>query len=356
LLEHARSILKSVFGYEGFISLQEEVIENVLAGRDTLAMMPTGAGKSLCYQIPALMFEGITVVVSPLISFMKDQVDQLCEALRSEGFSVCPYHAGLTDLERHRYQEAFVRDEVQVIVATVAFGMGIDKSNVRFVLHYDLPKNLEGYYQEIGRAGRDGMRAHCLLLFAPGDAQKVRQLNLKKEEQERRVANLQLNAMMNFAQSDVCRRLPLLSYFGETPHTVPCNMCDNCLTGERLLQDLSIAAQKFMSCVKRSGEIFGCTHIIDVLRGSSSAKVKRLGHGQLSTYGIGKELSKAQWQQLARQLLHKELIGAGSRLWRRAAYPEGLGDSERAGEVLGVSGRWAGLRGCRENGDRRHGP
>jgi ATP-dependent DNA helicase RecQ len=238
----------------------------------------------------------------------RNQVETLGEALKSKGFSVCPYHAGMTDEERHRHQEAFVRDEVRVIVATVAFGMGINKSDIRFVLHHDLPKNLEGYYQEIGRAGRDGMRAQCLLLFAPGDAQKVRQINLKKDAQEKRVANLQLNAMTNFAQSDVCRRLPLLGYFGETLHAVPCSMCDNCLAGERPMLDLTIAAQKFMSCLKRTGEIFGYTHIIDVLRGSSSAKVGKFGHDQLSTYGIGLEHSKGQWQQLARHLLHKELM------------------------------------------------
>lgn len=475
MMEQARKVLKSVFGYDAFIFRQEQVIGHVLSGRDALAVMPTGAGKSLCYQVPALMFEGLTVVVSPLLSLMKDQVDQLSElgvpavqlnstlsvrehraaldrllnktarllyaapetllkpqmltllqslpvsclaideahcisewghdfrpeyrqltelrrrmphavcialtatatprvrqdirasleleesaefvssfdrknlflqvvpksdplrqteafiqrfpreqgivycltraqvehlhaALETRGLSVCPYHAGLPEKERQRNQERFARDEVQVIVATVAFGMGIDKSNIRFVIHHDLPKNLESYYQEIGRAGRDGLRADCLLLFAPVDAFKVRQFIQQKEGLERRAANLQLHAMMQFAQSDVCRRIPLLNYFGETFDQTRCDMCDICAAGERPVQDLTVPAQKFLSCVKRTGEKFGAHHIISVLRGSNAAKVKQFGHDRLSTHGIGKDLSLNQWQQLARQLVHKGLL------------------------------------------------
>jgi len=472
MIERARGILRSVFGFDDFISLQREVIESVLGGRDSLAVMPTGGGKSLCYQIPALIFDGLTVVVSPLIALMKDQVeqlrqhgvpavllnssisadvyrhnveqirrgeakllylapetllrpqllallesvdvsclavdeahcisewghdfrpeyrqisdvriklpnavcialtatatarvrkdimsvlgvddssefvasfnrenllihvvpkekpfhqacellrrypndsgiiycstrkqvDQLCVTLSSEGFSVSPYHAGLTDGERELNQERFVRDEVRVIVATIAFGMGIDKSNIRFVLHYDLPKNIESYYQEIGRSGRDGMRAECVLFFSYGDIHKIKHWIKDKEGLERRAANLQLNALLQFAESDFCRRIPLLAYFGEAfPHE-QCGMCDNCLAAERPTVDLTVPAQKFLSCVRRTGERFGIMHTIDVLRGSKAEKVVKFGHQRLSTYGIGMELSRRQWHQVARQMLHR---------------------------------------------------
>jgi ATP-dependent DNA helicase RecQ len=475
MIERAKNILKTVFGYDGFISLQQKVIERVLSGQDTLAVMPTGGGKSLCYQIPAIIFDGITIVVSPLISLMKDQVeqltelgvpavllnsslpshtyrrnveklrrgeakllyvapetllkpaalnllclmpvsclaideahcisewgpdfrpeyrrlaevreclqarvcialtatatqkvradianclgfkgssefvagfdrenlfirvarkenslrqataflsrfptesgiiycltrrkvDELCAALVSEGFSVVPYHAGLTEEEREHNQALFVRDEIRIIVATIAFGMGIDKSNVRFVLHHDLPRNIENYYQEIGRAGRDGMTAECLLLFSSGDIEKIKVFINRKEGLEKRAAWLQINAMMQFAETDVCRRIPLLGYFGESYSGKHCGMCDNCLAGYREMKDLTVSAQKFLSCVKRTGERFGANHIIEVLRGSKSARVLKFGHEKLSTYGIGLEYSKEQWRQLARQLIHKGLL------------------------------------------------
>ena len=475
MMEQARSILKSVFGYEEFRPLQAEIIGNILVKKDALVVMPTGGGKSLCYQIPALIFEGLTIVISPLISLMKDQVAQLMQSgvavavlnsslppdeyrrniaqvkqkkarllylapeallksnmlallssvdvdclaideahcisqwghdfrpeyrrlieareyfsdaacvaltatatprvredirtslrmnsgrefvasfnrenlfirifpkdkpvdqtiqfirkfpdqsgiiycfsrkqvetlndtLENEGFSVRPYHAGLSDLDRHRNQEDFIRDDVQIIVATIAFGMGIDKPNVRFVVHFDLPQNIEGYYQEIGRAGRDGLKSHCLLLFSYGDVQKIKYFIDQKNDHEKRVANNHLSALLRFAETEVCRRLPLLHYFGEDYHTDKCNMCDNCLAEDKEKVDLSIAAQKFLSCVKRTGQKFGSIHIIDVLRGSRVKKVLQFSHQKLSTYGIGKDYSKKQWQQLSRQFLHKGLM------------------------------------------------
>ena len=465
------TILKDTFGYDTFRPLQREVIENILAHRDTLAVMPTGGGKSLCYQIPALLFDGLTVVVSPLIALMKDQVEQLraagvpalflnsslqpeeyqqnmawvrdgsvrllyvapetlltprlfdllssvkidlltideahcisewghdfrpeyrqltevrkrfpqavCLALTatatarvrtdikaSLGFSqhnefvasfnrenlyievrpkqdaaiqttrflerfkdqsgiiYCfsrrqvdelayylerhghkarPYHAGLEDDERRRNQEAFIRDDIQIIVATIAFGMGINKPDVRFVLHYDLPKSIEGYYQEIGRAGRDGLPAHCLLLYSYSDVAKLKYFANQKEGTERLVAQQHLDAIVRFAEDESnCRRKPLLNYFGEA-YTIPnCKNCDNCNAEAPQLTDITIPAQKFLSCVKRTGERFGAMHVTEVLLGSKGERILQLGHDRLSTYGIGSELNKKQWMHLARQLV-----------------------------------------------------
>ncbi|MCP5107861.1 MAG: DNA helicase RecQ [bacterium] len=491
MIEQAKQILKQVFGYRDFRSLQEPVIKNVLAKKDTLVIMPTGGGKSLCYQIPAMIFDGLTVVVSPLISLMKDQVEQLRELklpaillnsslsyqeythnvnmirnneakllyvapetllkektlellsniqlscitideahcisewghdfrpeyrqimdvrrqfpkavcmaltatatprvqedikntlnfetsnefvasfnrdnlfleiipkqgpnaqvlrflekykdqsgivycftrrqvdelsllLEEKGYSVKPYHAGLDEEERKRNQELFIRDDVQIIVATIAFGMGINKSNIRFVVHYDLPKNIESYYQEIGRSGRDGLRADCLLLFGYGDIRKIKYFIDQKEEKEQRVSMMHLNALLRFAETDVCRRIPLLNYFGEDYQQEDCGMCDNCVRQEKDLVDLTVPAQKFMSCARKTGEIFGAGHIIDVLRGSKSQKVIKFNHDQLSTYDIGKELTKKQWFHLSRQFIQKELLRQDPEYGSLKVTPKGI--------------------------------
>jgi len=474
-MDEARGVLKRVFGYDEFRPLQAEIIANVLAKRDSLAVMPTGSGKSLCYQLPALLFPGLTVVVSPLISLMEDQVMQLRELgapaaylnsslaydeyvrisrrvaagqvkllytapetlLRPEtltlldgcrvdcltideahcisewghdfrpeyrqlaavrrrfagavclavtatatervradirdslgiadaavfissfdrenlflaveprvdalgqtlafleshrdqsgiiycmtrksvdaltgqlvahGWNALPYHAGLDTATRTAHQRRFTYDEAPIIVATVAFGMGINKSNVRFVLHYDLPKDLESYYQQIGRAGRDGLRADCLLLFSSQDVFTINFLLDQGDPAQRPGGVARLQAMLGYAESDLCRRRPLLAYFGEEAARQTCDFCDNCTAGSGEHVDLTVAAQKFLSCVKRTGELFGAGHVIDVLRGSRAAAVLNRGHERLSTYNIGGEYSRKEWQQLARQFIQKGLL------------------------------------------------
>ena len=470
-----RNTLRKVFGFHEFRPNQESVVRSLLEKRDVLAVMPTGGGKSLCYQLPALLLPGTCMVISPLIALMKDQVDgarangiraaflnssqnpderdevmrqllsgsldllyvaperfilshfretlsrvplsmavideahcisewghdfrpdylslsdlvtlfpgtpvaaftatatprvqqeildklalrnpfivrasfdrpnllydvrfkehvdaQLVSLLNSnpgkaaiiyrtsrksvndttamlqaKGFRALPYHAGLSDLERKKNQEAFIRDQAEIIVATIAFGMGIDKSNIRLVIHADLPKSIENYYQETGRAGRDGEPASCTLLFSQGDIPKMRFfIDAMTDETERDRALAALSRVSAFAATSVCRRRTLLNYFGEQyPHD-NCNACDICL-GTREVVDATLEAQMVLSAIVRTEERFGATHITDILTGSRTQKILDFGHDRLKTYGVGKAHDKKYWRRLIDELLAQKVI------------------------------------------------
>jgi ATP-dependent DNA helicase RecQ len=478
---YLRDALKKHFGYDQFRPLQEEIVTDALASRDVFALMPTGGGKSICFQLPALLRDGMTIVVSPLIALMKDQVDALqasgiaatflnstlepeearsrlrglhraeyrllyvaperlmldgfleralnwnlaqiaideahcisewghdfrpeyrelkklrthfpdvpvmaltatatervradivkqlklrdahcyvasfnrpnltyrvvsksspydqtlavikerpddsgivycasrktaesiAKKLRADGISAKAYHAGLEASERSRTQEDFLRDRVRVITATIAFGMGINKPNVRFVVHYDLPKNLESYYQETGRAGRDGLPGECVLLFSVGDVVKQKKFIEEKSDAEQKIAHEQLRTMVGYAESRDCRRRTMLRYFGEEL-SIPCSGCDNCLEPQETF-DGTILAQKFLSCVHRvqqkSGFPFGLNHIVDVLAGADTEAIRQRGHDTVSTYGIGSDVPRQSWQSIGRELTRLGLVATAA--------------------------------------------
>ena len=229
--------------------------------------------------------------------------------LQARHWPALPYHAGLDDQVRRRNQEQFIGDDAGIMVATIAFGMGINKSNVRFVLHYNLPSEIESYYQQIGRAGRDGLGADCLLLHSRADARTIRGFIDKGAVAERPGRQARLEAMMRYAEAPGCRRVPLLSYFGEKPAET-CSRCDRCLTAQHptILSEVTEAAQKFLACVQRTGEMFGPSHIIEILRGACSKKVLSRGHDQLTAYGTGRELSARAWLELVQQFIAQGLV------------------------------------------------
>jgi len=475
-MDSAKTILHDVFGYNEFRGEQEHIIQHLIDGHDALVLMPTGGGKSLCFQIPAMLRPGVGIVVSPLIALMQDQVDGLLQLgvkaaflnssldesaarkvekdilagnldlvyvaperlltnrflqileqtsialfaideahcvsqwghdfrpeyielkilktkfpeipcialtataddctqreilkqlqltaakqfsssfdranihyriveksgakeqlhhflktehqgdagivyclsrnkveetanwLANKGWNALPYHAGLTTAVRQKNQQRFIREEGVVIVATIAFGMGIDKPNVRFVAHLDIPKSMENYYQETGRAGRDGLPANAWMSYGLGDVIAMRQMLLGSDanEQRKHLENRKLEALLGFCETALCRRQVLLNYFGEE-YLTACNNCDNCLQPVETW-DGKIAAQKALSCVYRTGQRFGVKHLVDVLLGKTSPQIERFNHDKVSTYGIGQEYSSAEWQRIFRQLIAANML------------------------------------------------
>jgi ATP-dependent DNA helicase RecQ len=238
--------------------------------------------------------------------------DSLATKLSGDGVKAKPYHAGLESTDRAEHQEQFLRDDARVITATIAFGMGINKPNVRFVIHHDLPKNIESYYQETGRAGRDGLPSECVLLFSASDVVKQTRFIEEKSEKEQRIAREQLGQMVHYAETRECRRATLLKYFGEE-FPAPCNGCDNCLEPRETF-DGTVHAQKLLSCVYRiyekQGFGFGLNHVVDVLAGAETEAIRQRGHNELSTYGVGKDVKRTAWLAIGRELLRLGLIAA----------------------------------------------
>src|SRR5581483_1223860 len=273
--------------------------------------------------------EGKTSAYAQLLEFVRSRpndsgivycasrktAETLTKKLSEDGISAKPYHAGLEAKERSRHQDAFLRDDVRVITATIACGVGINKPNVRCVVHYDLPKNIESYYQETERAGRDGLPSDCVLLFSAGDVVKQNRFIAEKTGHEQEIAQAQLREMVHYAETRECRRATLLKYFGEDYPNASCDACDNCLNPRETF-DGTLPAQKFLSCVYRihakHGFGFGLKHVLDVLLGEETESVRQRGHNELSTFGIGTDLSRQAWQALGRELLRLGLIATSS--------------------------------------------